>query len=115
MTTEEYKCLELPLADDKKLYVESGLEWIQDNTTLIFDIADIKSVKALPSGAKLFLIKYCEITEKHQTVTSESMGPMSQSYSTKDVDCQIYAIARQLLKKYLKPNVCFVPCKKRWR
>lgn len=114
MTAEEYKSLGLPVPASAQLYVEAGLEWLQDNTLLEFDITDMESIKALPSSARLFLVKFSEICKRDNGVTGESVGPMSQSFTTDSVSKQTAALGRQLLKHYLKPNVKFLPCKRRW-
>lgn len=115
MTAEEFKRLELPVETDMQLYVEAGLEWMRDNTTLKFDIRNTESIKALPSSARLFLVKFCEICSRDIGVTGESVGPMSQNFSTDSTAKQTGALARQLLKAWLKPDVKFIPCIRRWR
>lgn len=114
MTAEEFKSLGLPVEAEAQLYVESGLEWLRDNTTLNMDLKDLESIKALPSSARLFLVKFCEICTRDIGVTGESVGPMSQSFTTDSVSKQTMALARQLLKTYLKSNVKFIPCARRW-
>lgn len=114
MTAEEFKSLGLPVEADKQLYAESGLEWLRDNTTLEIDLTDAESLKALPAAARLFIVKFCEVSEKDISVAGESLGPLSQSFSTADSARQINSLARQLLKPYMKTNVTFIPCKRRW-
>jgi hypothetical protein len=114
LTAKEFENLGLLLPASSQLFVESGLEWLRDNTTLEFDITDIESVKALPSSARLFLVKFSEVCSRDTGVTGESVGPMSQSFTTDSVAKQTMSFARQLLKAYLKPNVKFIPCKRRW-
>lgn len=114
MTAEEFKSLGLPVEAEAQLYVESGLEWLRDNTTLNMDLKDLESIKALPSSARLFLVKFCEVCSRDNGVTGESVGPMSQSFTTDSVSKQTMALARQLLKTYLKSNVKFIPCARRW-
>lgn len=115
MTAEEFQGLDLPVGADARLYVEAGLEWLRDNTTLELDIVDVESIKALPSSARLFLVKFCEICSRDIGVTGESVGPMSQSFSSDSTAKQTAALARQLLKAWLKPGVTFIPCIRRWR
>lgn len=118
MTLEEFQQLELPIKANSKtlLYINSALEWLEEHTTLEFDKNSIESVQALPASAKLFLIKCCtEILSKNMDVTSESIAGMSKSYSGKSVETLMLNSAKQLLRKYLKPNVRCYPCKKRWR
>lgn len=114
MTTEEFMSLHLPLAVSDQLYVESALEWLKNNTNLEFDMNNIETIKALPSSARLFLVKFCEICNRDMGVSSESVGPMSQSFTTDSLTKQTMSLARQLLKAYLKPNVHFIPCTRRW-
>lgn len=115
MTAEEFASLNLPVPASSQLYVEAGLEWLRDNTTLNLDPVDIESVKALPSSARLFLVKFCEVCSQDIRVTGESVGPMSQSFTTDSVSRQTAALARQLLKAWLKSDVRFLPCTRRWR
>lgn len=114
MTSEEFVSLTLPVEADDQLFVESGLEWLRDNTTLRLDLNDTESIKALPSSARLFLVKFCEICRRDPGIASEGVGPMSQSFTVDSVEKQTTALARQLLKTYLKPNVRFIPCTRRW-
>lgn len=114
MTAEEFQDLGLPVEAEAQLYVESGLEWLRENTTLKFEIEDMESIKALPSSARLFLVKFCEICTRDIGVTGESVGPMSQSFTADSVSKQTMALARQLLKAYLKSKVKFIPCARRW-
>ena len=117
MTLEELQQLELPIKANSKtlLYINSALEWLEEHTTLSFDKDSIESVKALPASAKLFIVKCTEILSKNEDVTSESIAGMSKSYSGKSVETLMLNNAKQLLRKYLKPNVKYHPCKKRWR
>lgn len=115
MTAEEFVSLNLPVPASSQLYVEAGLEWMRDNTTLTLDPVNMESAKALPSSARLFLVKFCEICSQDVGVTGESVGPMSQSFTTDSVSKQTMCLARQLLKPWLKPNVVFIPCTRRWR
>lgn len=115
MTAEEFKSLGLPVETEMQLYVEAGLEWLRDNTILEVDITNTESIKALPSSARLFLVKFCEICSRDIGVTGESVGPMSQNFSTDSTVKQTAALAKQLLKTWLKPDVKFIPCIRRWR
>lgn len=117
MTLEELQQLELPIKANSKtlLYINSALEWLEEHTTLSFDKDSIESVKALTASAKLFIVKCTEILSKNEDVTSESIAGMSKSYSGKSVETLMLNNAKQLLRKYLKPNVKYHPCKKRWR
>lgn len=114
MTIDEFKSLGLPVEDSAQLYVEAGLEWLRDNTTLKLNITDMESIKALPSSARLFLVRFSELSAQDINVASETMGPMSQSFVTGNWSARVGDLAKQLLKPYLKPNVRFIPCPQRW-
>lgn len=116
MTMDELMYLGLPIQNSEMslLYVNSALNWLADNTTLEVAEDDFEKINALPSSAKLFLVKFCEVSGRDVSVTSETVGPMSQSFSSTGSDRLIMNLARQLLKAYLKPNVTFIPCKRRW-
>lgn len=114
MTAEEFKSLGLLVESDAQLYIEAGLEWLRDNTTLEVDITDMESIKALPSSARLFLVKFCEIYSRDIGITSESVGSMSQSFTSESMAGRTLDLARQLLKAWLKPGVRFIPCQRRW-
>ena len=115
MTLEEFRELNLPVEDSDQLYVESGLEWLRDNTTLEMDLADLEAIKQLPASARLFLVKYCELLNRDMGIISENVGPMTQSFSSDSVTKQAANLAKQILKPWLKPEVTFIPCRRRWR
>lgn len=115
MTLEEFKALNLPVEDSDRLYVESGLEWLRDNTTLEIGLTEPETIKSLPASARLFLVKYCEVLNREAWITSETVGPMSQSFSSDSVAKQTANLAKQFLKSWLKPEVTFIPCRRRWR
>lgn len=116
MTMDELVSLGLPVRNSEKnlLYINSALDWLAENTTLDVAEDDYGKIAALPSSAKLFLVKFCEVSEKDAAVSGETVGPMSQSFSGVGSDKLVMGLARQLLKAYLKPNVKFIPCKRRW-
>lgn len=75
-----YRVLGLPLDTDDtetKIMVDSALMWVAENTTL-----EIGTDNELPSNVKLFVIKYCDLMSQTYGVASESLGGMSQSFST---------------------------------
>lgn len=115
MTKTAFLALGLPVLESDQLYVESGLEWLQNNTTLKFTVEDVDSLKNLPSAAKLFLAKFCEVAKRDVTLASETVGPLSKSYANTGYDRQVFLLARQLLRAYLLPSVQFIPCERRWR
>lgn len=117
MTLEELKELNLPISIDNNnlLLVNAGIEWLQDNTTFELNPENIETIKALPSGAMLFLVKFVDVLNKDNGVISESIAGMSQSFSTDSIQKKLYDIGRQLLKRHMNSNVKFLPCLKRWR
>lgn len=109
MTQEELKRLNLPITlnDINCLYVESGLEWIKENTTIT-----IEDFGSLPSGVKLFLVKFVTVMQQADVV-SESVSGLSQSFDLKDREIRLREYARSFLGSYLKPKSFFFPCTKR--
>lgn len=114
MMEEIFNTLNLPVPEQDSLYLESGLEWLQSHTTLKFTMDDADSLKNLPSAAKLFLVKFCEVAKRDIMVSSETVGPLSKSYVHTGTDQQVFSLARHLLKPYLLPTVRFIPCGRRW-
>lgn len=93
------------------LYAETALSWIERNTTLVVDRDKLDS---LPAGAKLFIMRYGDIMRTDTTVTSESLGGMSQSFSTEPRSGLLYDLASELLGDYIKPQIEFVAATNRW-
>ena len=117
MTTDEIRSLELPLSNtdiETCLYVEAALDWLKENTTLDFDSANIESIKTLPSGAKLFILKFLDIMNANTTVTSESIGGMSQSFKTSSRNDLLLDLASELLGNYIKSSFNFIPATTKW-
>lgn len=110
------KDLDIPVEDTPRnnLAIGAALEWLQDNTTLIFDINDIEMIKALPSGVKLFILKYVEIMRIGVGVSSESIAGMSQSFDSSSKAALIGQYATELLDKFTKPTLHIVQAKARW-
>ena len=118
MTKEQIEILKLGIApvDDRTiLIVESALEWVQNNTTLEFDINNDDDLKALPSCVRLFITKYFDVNMISAGVSSESIEGLSQSFDTTDKSALIWQFAEELLYPYLKSRVRFVSAKKKWR
>lgn len=116
MTSDEIKEF-LPIenvTDIVTLQVEAGLEWVSNNTILMFNVNDISTIKALPSSVKLFLLKYLEIMDTNIAITSESIAGMSQSFDTSDKNALLWTIAQSLIGQYLKSGVNFVGAVKKW-
>lgn len=117
MTLENLKELGIPLRkydETTVLYIVSGLEWLQENTILKFEKEKIEDIKALPPGAKLFLLQYIEIMDKSNVVTSESIGELSHTFLEQSNQIKLKECAKGFLSKYLKPQVTFYPCKQRF-
>lgn len=117
MTIEELQVLNLPveITDESCIYVESALEWILQNTTYVFNPANVDDVRALPSSVKLFIKHYTDVMNKSIGVTSESLGGMSQSFDTTAIDELLWQYANALIgNRFLKSRVRIVPAKRKW-
>lgn len=117
MTTEQIESLELditPINGRTKLIIESGLEWLLQNTTLEFDINTGEGLGLLPACTKLFLLKFYDIQTLSAGVASESIDGMSQSFDTGNRENLVWKFAEEMLYPYLKSRVRFVAAKKRW-
>ena len=118
MTAEQVTKLKLgikPIDDRAVLICESGLEWIKENTTLDFDMNNDEDLAALPSCAKLFLVKFFDIQKIGAGVSSESIEGLSLSFDTSDKSAMIWQLAEELLYQYLKSRVKFVSAVDKWR
>ena len=114
LTNEQVESLKLgiaPINDRLCLLVESGLNWIEDNTTLEIDITNLAE---LPANAKLFIIRFIDVMTMTAGVQSESIEGLSQSYSSEDKGALIWQYAEELLGKWLVSRVRFVAAQKRW-
>ena len=118
MTLEELKALNLPIDADATtcLYVGAAIDWLVDNTTLPISKDNLhESIAALPDGAKLFICKYYEIMSIGGTgVVSESIGGMSQAFSTESKASLIWQAAKELIGTYLKGQVRSIPNVSKW-
>lgn len=117
MSQDDVKNLGLPLAAVKPitcLYVGSAIDWLSEHTTLTIDKDDIETIKNLPDGAKLFICKFIDIMENNESVTSESISGVSQSFSTETRENLLSNIACSLIGKYLKSSVSVVPNVSNW-
>lgn len=118
MTAEQVELLRLGIApvDDRAiLIVESGLEWVQENTTLRFDMENDDDLKALPSCVRLFITKFFDVQMLGTGVSSESIEGLSQSFDTSDKSAMIWQYAEELLYSYLKSRIRFVTAENRWK
>jgi len=112
MTQNEVASLKLgisPIDDRTILIVESGVDWLKENTTL-----DLTDLSALPSCARLFLVKFFDLQMLNAGVTSESIEGLSHSYDTSDKSALLWQYAEELLPPYLKSRVKFVSAQSRW-
>ena len=99
----------------KRLYTGAAIDWLNKHTTLVIDKQNfVKSVAALPDGAKLFILRYCEVMVKDGNVTSESIGGMSQSFGTASKAQQLWQLAFDLISGYLKSQVQSVSNVSKW-
>lgn len=117
MTIEQVDVLRLgiaPIDNRIVLIVESGLEWLKENTTLEFDINNDSELKALPASVRLFLTKFVDVNNLSVGVSSESIENLSQSFTQKSSESLIWQFAEQLLSPYLKSRVRFVAAENRW-
>ena len=117
MTVEELKALSLPVEADATmcLYVGAAIDWVNTNTTLKIDKENLpESVAALPDGAKLFLCRYCDVMSADSSVTSESIGGMSQSFGNTSKTSLLYQLASELIGEYLKGQVRSIGNVSKW-
>ena len=118
MTTQQIELLHLgiaPIDDRVTLIIESGLEWVKENTTLEFDMNNDEDLKALPSSVRLFLVKFFDVQMISAGVASESIEGLSQSYDTGDKSAMIWQFAEELLNPYLKSRIRFIAAQSKWR
>lgn len=95
---------------ETKIMVDSALEWIKTNTTLVLDES-----AELPSNVKLFVIKYCDLMTQTVGVASESLGGMSQSFSTSGAGFALADLATQLFGSAYKGRNRFITAQSRWK
>lgn len=118
MTAEDIKEIGIPCDSSSGkacLMVECAIEWLMVHTTLQVNINDIESLKSLPACAKLFILKYTEVSNRGVGVTSESIGGMSQSFDVSSVNQDlIWDLAEELLAPYLKSRGKFIAAKRKW-
>lgn len=105
----------LPINTDDtevSIMVEAALDWVDANTTL-----NINREAELPSTVKLFVIKYCDLMAMSVGVASESLGGMSQSFSTSNgISALLSDLAEELFgAAYKKKRNRFVSAVNRWK
>lgn len=96
------------------LMVESALEWVLKNTTLEFDPTNLEEVKQLPSGVKLFLIKYVEVMNATAGVQHENLQNMTLIFSSTEKGELLRQYASELMGDALKSEASFFRAKNRW-
>lgn len=117
MTKPQIELLHLgiaPIDDRVTLIVESGLEWVKENTTLEFDMNKDEELQALPSSVRLFLVKFFDVNMLSAGIASESIEGLSQSYESGDKSAMIWQFAEELLSPYLKSRIRFVAAERKW-
>lgn len=117
MTLEVLKAAGIPVAEGDTLAVlkaEAALDWMQEHTTLEFDKGSAESIAALPSCAKLFVVKYSEAMSLKQGVASQSIEGLSMSFNGNDQTAMVWQLANSLLGSYMKSQVRVFPAKRRW-
>ena len=112
MTKTELEKLKLGFTIDAQteIMLNAGLEWLANNTTI-----DTTKASQIPSGAKLFLIKFCDIQKMQTGVASESIEGLSLSFDTSNKSDLLWQLADELLGSYLKGRVRFVAATSRWK
>lgn len=114
ITIKEFEAAGLKLDDE--LAGNAALEYIKDKTTLTVDLDDPETVKALPSLAKMFILRFAEITTQSVGVASESIEGLSQSFrDNTDISGLLSLQANEFLGQWLKDGgVRFVTAHRRW-
>lgn len=113
MTIEEWKEAGFSITDTS-LYLDAGLEWLEEHTTIQLEEYTVETIKALPSKAKLFLLNFSEIMQRETGIVSESIAGMSQTFQEQGKDALIWNVAKTLLKGQLKSTITVLPARKRW-
>lgn len=104
--------LPLDMSDtETAIRVDTALEWISQNTTI-----EIDPDTELPSSVKLFIIKFCDLMSQSFGVASESLGGMSQSFSTTGGNALLlHDLASELFgPNYIGRNK-FIAARSRWK
>lgn len=112
LTSEQIQNLNLgiiPLDSRAVVTVNAALEWLAENTTI-----ETEDLENLPSCAKLFMIKYAEISNVRTGVQSESIEGLSQSFSQSSNENLLWDTANALLSGYLKSRVRFVSAQQKF-
>lgn len=94
------------------LMVGAALDWVDANTTLTVD-----RNAELPNNVKLFIVKFCDLMNHSVGVASESLGGMSQSFSTSSggTAALLADLATQLFGSAYKGRNRFITAQSRWK
>lgn len=112
LTKEQIESLGLSMAINDKavLTINAAFEFITENTTI--DTTDIEN---LPACARLFMVKYCEISEMRAGVVSESIEGLSQSFSNGNKTALVWDLANDLFGDKMKSCIRFVAAERKWK
>ena len=113
MTASDFSNSGIQIGDSPTdvLYAETALDWIIHNTSLRVDKSDLST---LPAGAKLFIMRFGDIMKVDSTVVSESLGGMSQSFSSESKNSLLLDLANELMGEYMTSQVKFFMAQNRW-
>lgn len=112
LTKEQIETLGLGIEINDKavLNVNAAFEFITDNTTI-----DTTEIENLPACARLFMVKFCEISEMRTGVVSESIEGLSQSFSSGSQTALIWDTAYDLFGDKMKSRIKFVAAERKWK
>lgn len=105
--------LGLPATAENRLYIAGAYQWLSDNTTM-----DMSDPYNIPPVALLFMLQYVDVIQRiGGGIASESLGGMSQSFTTGSGSlwAAINDLANSLLWPYLKSNVTVFTGESQWR
>lgn len=112
LTNEQAQRLKLkPLNDETILLAENALAWINSNTKISVNLDDVQA------NVRLFVFKYIDVMDMSVGVTSESIGGLSQSFSTAKKTDMLIELANAIFgeENVTIGKVTFTPAKRRWR
>lgn len=106
------KSLPLDMEDkETAIMVDAALEWVSENVSLKLD----PEATELPNTVKLFVVKYCELMSQPTGVASESLGGMSQSFTTSNGAAALGNLAEQIFGAAYKGRNRFIAAISRWK
>lgn len=100
-----------PITENVIIIISSAIDWIKDNTKFVFDYENAENI---PASIKLFILKFYEIMSLPTGISSESIEGLSQSFDSANKADLIWQCAREMLKKWLLNDNCFISASKRW-